>query len=110
MDSTSKCTTESLWDEALRQQIYLGDEAFVERMQALAEPQRAAVREIPKAQRRTTRSLAQWLRTCDSREEALFRANTDSGLTMSVIAKELSLSVSRVSCLIARVEEAKGKT
>jgi putative transposase len=76
-----------LWDEALRQQIYLGDEAFVERMQALVEPQRAAAREIPKAKRRTTRSLAQWLSTCDSREKALFRAHTESDLTMSAIAK-----------------------
>ena len=99
-----------LWDEALRQQIYLGDENFVERMQALAEPQRAAAREIPKTQRRTTRSLAQWLGVCDSREEALFRAHTEGALTMSAIAKELGLSVSRVSRLIARAEEAKDKT
>jgi REP element-mobilizing transposase RayT/DNA-directed RNA polymerase specialized sigma24 family protein len=99
-----------LWDEALRQQIYLGDEAFVERMQKLADPQRTAAREIPKAQRRTMRSLAQWLSTCDSREEALFRAHTESALTMSAIAKEIGLSVSRVSRLIARAEEAKGKT
>jgi hypothetical protein len=40
-----------LWDEALRQQIYLGDEAFVERMQALAAPQKAATRDVPKVQR-----------------------------------------------------------
>jgi REP element-mobilizing transposase RayT/DNA-directed RNA polymerase specialized sigma24 family protein len=99
-----------LWEEALRQQIYLGDEAFVERMQALVEPQRAGAREIPKAQRRTTRSLAQWLSACGSREEALLRAHTQSGLTMSAIAKELGLSVSRVSRLIARAEGAKGKT
>jgi putative transposase len=79
-------------------------------MQALTEPQRAAAREIPNAQRRSTRSLAKWLSTCDSREEALFRAHTESGLTMSAIAKELGLSVSRVSRLIARVEGAKGKT
>jgi REP element-mobilizing transposase RayT/DNA-directed RNA polymerase specialized sigma24 family protein len=99
-----------LWDEALRQQIYLGDEAFVERMQALAEPPRKAAREIPKAQRQTSRSLAQLLSTGGSREEALLRAHTESGLTMSAIAKELGLSVSRVSRLIARAEEAKGKT
>jgi REP element-mobilizing transposase RayT len=99
-----------LWDEALRQQIYLGDEAFVECMQKMAEPERKTAREIPKAQRRTTRSLAQWLNACDSREEALFQAHTESGLTMSAIAKELGLSVSRVSRLIARAEEAKGKT
>lgn len=99
-----------LWDEALRQQIYLGDEAFVERMQKLADPQRKAAREIPKAQRRTTRGLVQWLSACDSREEALFRAHTESGLTMSAIARELGLSVSRVSRLIAREERAKSKT
>ena len=50
---------------------------------------------------------AQWLSTCDSREEALLRAHTESGLTMSAIAKELGLSVSRVSRLIARAEGAK---
>ena len=69
------------------------------------------MREIPKAQRRTTRGLAQWLGACDSREEALFRAHTQSGLTMRAIAQELGLSVSRVSRLIARIEqEAKDNT
>ena len=99
-----------LWDEALRQQIYLGDEDFIERMQKLADPKRRTAREIPKVQRRTSRSLAQWLGVCKDREEALFRAYTESGLTMSAIATELGLSVSRVSRLIARTEEAKGKT
>ena len=99
-----------LWDTALRQQIYLGDEAFVERMQALVEPRRANAREIPRAQRHKTRSLAQWLNTCESREEALLRAHTESALSLSAIAREIGLSVSRVSRLIARAEEAKGKT
>ena len=79
-------------------------------MQKIADPQRTAAREIPKAQRRTTCSVAHWLSTCDSREEALFRAHTEGGLTMSAIAEEVGLSVSRVSRLIARTEEAKGKT
>ena len=99
-----------LWDQALRQQIYLGDEAFVERMQKIADPQRATAREIPKAQRRSIRSLAQWLGACSAREEALFRAHAESGMTMSAIAKQLNLSVSRVSRLIARAEAAKDKT
>jgi putative transposase len=99
-----------LWDSALRQQIYLGDESFVERMQALAEPHRSAAREVPKAQRRKPRSLAQWLSTCQSREEALYSAYTQSGIRMSEMAKEMGLSVSRVSRLIARWEQAKGKT
>ena len=62
-----------LWDHGLRQQIYLGDDQFVERMQAMAEPRRAAAREIPRTQRRKPRSLAQWLASCDSREDAFTR-------------------------------------
>ncbi|MGH8864495.1 MAG: hypothetical protein ACREVZ_07600 [Burkholderiales bacterium] len=62
------------------------------------------------AQRRTTRSLAQWLSACASRDEALFRAHKECALTMSAIARELRLSVSRVSRLIARAEGARGKT
>ena len=109
-DLVASAPSAPLWDSALRQQIYLGDESFVERMQALAEPHRSASREVPKAQRRKARSLAQWLSTCQSREEALYRAYTESGTSMSEIAKELDLSVSRISRLIARAEQAKRKT
>ena len=95
-----------LWEQALRQQIYLGDEAFVERMQALAEPRNRADRDIPKVQRSKARSLDQWLNICTTREEALYRAHTESALSMSAIARQLNLSVSRVSRLIARLEQA----
>jgi REP element-mobilizing transposase RayT len=98
-----------LWDDALRQQIYLGDEQFVMRMQTLAARQHRpaderSVREVPKAQRRHPGSLAHWLQACASREEALYRAHVESGLTMSALAAELGLSVSRVSRLIAAFE------
>lgn len=66
-------------------------------------PHRPAIRHCP------TR-LAQWLSACDPREEALFRAHTESTLTMSAIARELGLAVSRVSRLIAWTEGANGKT
>ena len=101
----------SLWDRALRQQIYLGDADFVERMQALADPRNSTDEDIPKVQRRKLRSLKQWLDTCDSREEALYRAHTQSALSMTAMARELGLSVSRVSRLIAQAErgQAKGK-
>jgi hypothetical protein len=100
-----------LWDRALRQQIYLGDADFVERMQALADPRNSTDEDIPKVQRRKLRSLKQWLDTCDSREEALYRAHTQSALSMTAMARELGLSVSRVSRLIAQAErgQAKGK-
>jgi hypothetical protein len=100
---------DKLWDTALRQQIFLGDEGFVDRMQALATPGNSTDRDIPKAQRRKLRSLAQWLERCTTREEALYRAHTEGALSMSAMARELGLSVSRVSRLIARVDQAKGK-
>ena len=100
----------NLWDSALRQQIYLGDEDFVERMQALARPHNSTDKAIPRDQRRKPRTLAQWLETCESREEALYQAHTQSAISMSAIARELRLSVSRVSRLIARAEGAKRKT
>lgn len=107
----ASATNVSLWDSALRQQIYLGDAAFVERMQALADPRNSTDQDIPKVQRRKVRSLKQWLETCDSREEALYRAYRESALTMTAMARELGISVSRVSRLIAQADrgQAKGK-
>jgi len=92
-----------------RQQIYLGDEGFVERMQALAEPRNNTDRDIPRVQRRKSRTLAQRLASCQNREEALYRAHTEGALSMSAIARELGLSVSRIRRLIARAERAKDK-
>ena len=100
----------SLWDSALRQQIYLGDEDFVERMQALAAPRNSTDEDIPKIQRRKAKTLTQWLASCATREEALYNAYTQGAMTMSAIARELDLSISRVSRLIAQAEQAKSKT
>jgi hypothetical protein len=50
---------------------------------------------------------AHWLSSCAGREEALYMAYTESGLTLSAIAAEMGRSVSRVSRLIARAEAAK---
>jgi len=93
-----------LWSDALRQQIYLGDADFVERTQALAEAPRKATRDTPKAQRSVSRPLTHWLKVSATREEALYRAYTEGGLSMTALARELELSVSRVSRLIARAE------
>jgi REP element-mobilizing transposase RayT len=101
-------TEERLWDHALRQQIYLGDNAFVERMQARIGARQKTARDVPRAQRRKPLSLAQLLAQCASREEALYRAYTEGGQSMTSIAAEVGLSVSRVSRLIA-AEEARSK-
>ena len=97
----------SFWQETLRGQVYLGDEAFVERMQAQAEPQRVAHKGIPKAQRLRPLTLQDCVTQCDGdRSRTLHMAYREAGLTMTALAEQTGLSVSHVSRLIA-VEEAK---
>ncbi|MBP6250076.1 MAG: transposase [Leptothrix sp. (in: Bacteria)] len=99
----------SFWQDALRGQIFLGDEDFVARMQAQAPGgQRQAV-DIPKAQRRVLLDLKQHFAEAASRDEAMLSAYRDHGMTMSAIAAAAGLSVSRVSRVIKGVE-AKDKT
>ena len=47
-----------LWEEALNRQAFLGDEAFVERMQALMSPATKTAQQIPLQQRGTPNALA----------------------------------------------------
>jgi putative transposase len=104
-----------LWDEALSQQMYLGDQDFVERMQALVNPQRAQAKEIPLQQRRTSpKPVAHYLARSKSRDAGIVAATRQGQHSLTVIAKALGLSVSRVSRIVGRyevaVEKAKGKT
>jgi putative transposase len=99
---------------ALKQQIYLGDDAFIRRMQALLEPERTRAVDVPRAQRRTRPdSIRTYLNTY-ARDEVIMRACREGGHTLSAIAREAGLSVSRVSRIVAAYESgsgmAKGKT
>lgn len=98
-----------LWSGALRQQVYLGDEAFVARAQASAASERITAPEIPRAQRQPptkhVQPLSSWLASCPTREVALYRAYREGGQTMTAIARELGLSVARVSQLVAKGEQ-----
>jgi len=91
----------ALWPDHLRQQMYLGDEAFVLRMQALASDRAVSDKEIPKAQRASPKTLQDWLDTMPSRDEAIVAAHRHSQLSQSDIARALGLSVSRVSRIVA---------
>lgn len=104
-----------LWKQLLRQQIYLGDEGFVGRMQRLAQagtddvldcpsaaPLRSNNTEAPRAQTRPPQTLQQWLAIGLTRDQALRQAHIDGGLTLTEMARDLGLSVSRVSRLVAR--------
>lgn len=94
----------SFWQEALRGQVFLGDEAFVERMQALAAPRLVADKQIPKAQRYTLRTWHDCFAQCGDRSHALHMAYRECGVTMTALAQQAGLSVSHVSRLIAARE------
>jgi putative transposase len=102
-------TDVKLWETALRQQIYLGDDSFIARMQSLLDPQRKLNVDVPHVQRQSKpMSITDYLAPYD-RDQAIGLAYQEGRHTMSAIARELGLSVARISRLIA-VQEAKGKT
>ncbi len=88
------------WVQQLRQQVYLGDEEFVTRMQALARNSMPTTSEVPRAQRAQPHSLAQWLQRCSGRNQAIYKAHTQSFMNFSEIARELGLSTSRISRIV----------
>jgi putative transposase len=93
----------SFWQQALQQQVYLGDEAFVQRMQEQATPARLTASEIPKRQRQLPQAWADHLaRAFGNRDAALLTAYRDGGMTMTVLARHTGLSVSHVGRLIGR--------
>lgn len=106
-----------LWASGIRQQVFLGDEAFVARMLDKAPVTVTSghgSQEIPKRQRQRPVSASPPAATLPGpidRSQALREAYVQGGVTMSELARRVGLSVSRVSRLIARAERvAKGKT
>ena len=104
---------DAFWSTALRQQIFLGDEAFAQRMQEKAEPLRRAAPDVPRPQRRSVadtpaareRVLNECLQRCGGdRAATLHAAYREHGMTMTALAPLAGLSVSRVSRLIAGEE------
>ena len=95
----------AFWQTALHNQIYLGDEIFVEKMQAQASLPSKSASEIPKAQRKQRISWKECLNACrGERDLALTMAYRDQGMTMTWLAQQCGLSVSHVSRLVAGVE------
>jgi putative transposase len=101
---------QTIWSDGLRQQIYLGDEDFVHRMQARVDAKHQQDSDIPKAQRARLRTLAEWMEASPTREAALLAAHVESGISMTDLAQQLGLSVARISQLIKRAEATRGWT
>lgn len=104
----------NFWDARLRGQIFLGDEAFAERMRAKAAPSARQSHEIPSRQRKGAASGPAtwdgWLTAhAGSRARALHAAYRAGWMAMPGLASVSGLSVAHVSRLIRAVDAGKEK-
>jgi putative transposase len=92
--------------QALKGQIYLGSEQFVERMQARVHPGRP-LREIPKRQRRAlAQPLADYAARYADRDRATAEAYRSGAYSMQAIAEYFGVSRMTVSRAVKRHEDA----
>ena len=87
---------ETFWQTALRGQVFMGDEAFVQRMQQAVTPQRKSPSAIPKSQRLLGRSWPDGLKVrAGDRNRAMHLAYSEPGLTLTPTSL---LAVGRAAC------------
>ncbi len=98
--------------EQLRNQVFLGRDAFVERMQAHIHELDGDLGEVPAAQRRArVPSLGEYRQRYASRDEAIAAAYASGGYSLKEIGQWFGLHYSRVSRIVKRnAPRAKGKT
>ena len=93
-----------LLDGQVTRQIFLGNAAFIERVQRLAAGASTTSKAAPGRRAAKLQPLAHWLKKCATREQALRCAYAEGGMTMTAIASEAGLTVGRVSQLIRQCE------
>ncbi len=99
----------ALWDK-LKNQIYLGNEAFVKRMMTKF-PVNADLSEVPLGQRRAmAKPIDHYVKKSSSRDEAIIMAYDSGGYGMKEIGDHFGLHYSRVSRIISGQRKAKDKT
>ena len=90
--------------EQLRHQLFLGDEAFVERFRDMKKPEQ--LREIPKSQRRAmAKSLSEYRSNYPDRNEAMARAYGSGAYSMKEIGDFFGVHYMTVSRAVRRFEE-----
>ena len=92
------------WADKLNHEVFLGDDAFVARMQALGAAVPAACPEIPASQRGPQTNSPDRAAASAKRADEFRVAYRNQGMTMAQIARHANLSISRISRLIARAE------
>ena len=93
----------ALWEQALSQQIYLGDQNFIDKMQAKLHPAKANSKEIPRVQRKAlVKPLQYYLSQAADRDAGILRALQEGHYSLTEIAGNVGLSLSRVSRIVKR--------
>lgn len=94
----------------LKNQIYLGTDTFVDKMQRKIEATQD-LSEVPAAQRRSmAKPLEYYAKKYTDRDEAIAQAYASSGYGMKEIGDHFGLHYSRVSRILTELKRAKGKT
>lgn len=95
----------NLWKTGLRKQIYLGSEEFAaDTLKRAAIPSTGGRESARRPRQPPPRTTAEWIAETGDRAEGLRMAFREGALTMTAMAREIGLSVSRVSRLIADAE------
>ena len=91
--------------QALKNQVYLGDDQFVEDMQdRIADEENLA--EVPSAQRRSRpQPLEDYKTTSNSRDDAIVAAYWSGGYSMKEIGEHYGLHYSRVSRIVKKARD-----
>ena len=98
----------ALWDK-LKNQIYLGNDAFVQRMMSKL-PTNADLSEVPLGQRRAmAKPIDHYVKKSRNRDEAIVLAYDSGGYGMKEIGDHFGLDYSRVSRIIGGLGRAKNK-
>jgi hypothetical protein len=92
------------WQPDLRHQVFLGDDAFIERSLKHCEVRAADPDGIPRQQTLAPRTLPSILAAHTALAQGMRSAYREGGFTMSAIARHAGLSVSSVSRMIAAAE------
>ncbi len=99
----------TLWEQ-LKNQIYLGTDAFVQKMLS-KKPANEDLSEVPLGQRRAmAKPLEHYVARGGDRDEAIALAYGSGGYGMKEIGEHFGLHYSRVSRIVSGQRKAKGKT
>jgi hypothetical protein len=103
------CNDSSPWDQ-LNNQIYLGNDAFVDKMQRKM-TDHVNLQEVPSSQvRQVAKPLSYYQSLSTNRDEVVYLAYQSGGYKMNEIGRYFDLHYSSVSKIIKNIENSQFKT